>query len=61
MHSQTKQKAGKNHKLNNDDDWTEVNKKSRKPIEYKKRRYKQTLKKAVYDDGEYNDFEELYK
>jgi len=59
MRSQMKRKAGKAVKQY-DDDWGDSEGRPVKKTEYKKRRFKQTLRKAV-DNGDYDELEDFYR
>ena len=59
MRSQMKRKAGKASKQYNDD-WGDSEDRPVRKTEYKKRRFKQTLRKAI-DNGDYDELEDFYR
>lgn len=58
MHSQIKQKTGKSQRRQDYDDWENKPKRIKSTVS-EKRRWKQNLKKVIYD-GDYDEFEEFY-
>ena len=58
MHSQIKQKTGKSQRHKEYDEWEDKPKKNKSTVS-EKRRWKQNLKKVLYN-GDYDEFEEFY-